>query len=608
MILLCLSGIDDLKYRLVTFEKGFSIMLTMCAGLPNFRKKMKGVIISLLFLLTSSVPAYSALTLQELRQMASQSPQNALLQIDSLQKTAEFSAYQLEYLRACAYFRLSMFGKALSSAKKAHNSVEIKSDTILYRQTYMLLAESAVFSYSLNDATYYIQKGKKYALSVSDEILLANMLLSEGDLYRRLGLNKLAYETVFQAIKLLNKKESLLDAYHLSHAYGFLMRYYISDGKYSEAWQVGKKRVEILRYLKRPLRYDNQCGYLYSKMAYLAHLMGNEAEAKKYYEQFLQTQFSKTFVGQLEINDYLLSTGNYEQVIQNARAYVREMDQRDTLNLSYVRLLQQACSAYEVLGDYKSAYVLAKRRLSIQRSMRLNNERNYLLENADLFNTMQARNKLQETEGRLQFQGIFLWILSVLSVLLLLCIVWIIWKNWEVRRKNRKMVRLILDIERQKQQKEQELMALTALVSKENAAAQENEPPAASDSASLIRKTSPSAPHLSNEELFALFDQKVRRDKLFLNYQLGRDDYARIMGIDKNRFATVLKEQAGNNLSAYLNNLRLEHSIELFRLHPEYSINEIATQSALPNISTFYRLFKEKYGMSLSVFRQQIYK
>lgn len=608
MILLCLSGIDDLKYRLVTFEKGFSIMLTMCAGLPNFRKKMKGVIISLLFLLTSSVPAYSALTLQELRQMASQSPQNALLQIDSLQKTAEFSAYQLEYLRACAYFRLSMFGKALSSAKKAHNSVEIKSDTILYRQTYMLLAESAVFSYSLNDATYYIQKGKKYALSVSDEILLANMLLSEGDLYRRLGLNKLAYETVFQAIKLLNKKESLLDAYHLSHAYGFLMRYYISDGKYSEAWQVGKKRVEILRYLKRPLRYDNQCGYLYSKMAYLAHLMGNEAEAKKYYEQFLQTQFSKTFVGQLEINDYLLSTGNYEQVIQNARAYVREMDQRDTLNLSYVRLLQQACSAYEVLGDYKSAYVLAKRRLSIQRSMRLNNERNYLLENADLFNTMQVRNKLQETEGRLQFQGIFLWILSVLSVLLLLCIVCIIWKNWEVRRKNRKMVRLILDIERQKQQKEQELMALTALVSKENAAAQENEPPAASDSASLIRKTSPSAPHLSNEELFALFDQKVRRDKLFLNYQLGRDDYARIMGIDKNRFATVLKEQAGNNLSAYLNNLRLEHSIELFRLHPEYSINEIATQSALPNISTFYRLFKEKYGMSPSVFRQQIYK
>lgn len=580
-------------------------MLAMCAGCSIAKKKLKGFIILVLFLFSSFVPVYAA-TVQELRQMASLSPQNALLQIDSLENKAAYPAYQLDYLRACAYFRLSMFEKALTSAKKAYNSIEVKSDTILYRQVYMILAESAVFSYSLNDATHYIQKGKKYALSVSDEVLLANMLLSEGDLYRRLSLNKLAYETVFQAIKLLSKKNPPIDAYHLSHAYGFLMRYYISDGKIAEAWQVGKTRAKVLLELKRPLRYDNQCGYLYSKMAYLAHLMGNEGEAKKYYEQFLQTQFSKTFVGQLEINDYLLSTGNYKQVIQNAHAYVHEMDRRDTLNLSYVRLLQQACSAYEVLGDYESAYKLAKRRLSIQKAMRLNNERNYLLENADLFNTMQAKNKLEETEGKLQFQGIFLWILSVLSSLLLLSIVWIIRKNLEIRRKNKKMVRLILDIERQKQQKEQELMALTALVSKENSAAPENDLPSASYSSSLIRKMTSSAPHLSNEELFALFDQKVRHDKLFLHYQLGRDDYAHIMGIDKNRFASVLKEQTGNNLSTYLNNLRLEHSIELFRLHPEYSINEIAIQSALPNISTFYRLFKEKYGMSPSVFRQQI--
>lgn len=567
----------------------------------NRKKNRKSRCIAVLLLFFSVFPAYSALTIQELRQKASQKPQKTLLQLDSLENVAAYPAYQLDYLRACAYFRLSMFNKSLTLAKKAYNSVEIKSDTLLYRQIYMILAESAVFSYSLNDATQYILKGKKYALSVSDDVLLANLLLSEGDLYRRLGLNKLAYESVFRAIKLLSQENSPKDAYHLSHAYGFLMRYYISDGKYAEAWQVGKTREKALRYLMdKALRYDNQCGFLYSKMAYLAHLMGKESEADKYYELFLQTKFSKTFVGQLEINDYLLSIGNYDQVIQNAHAYVNEMDKRDTLNLSYVRLLQQACSAYEALEDYEPAYKLAKRRLSIQQSMRLNNERNYLLENADIFNTMQTRNRLEETEGKLQFQGRFLWILSTLSVLLLLSILWIIRKNWEVRRKNKKMVRLILDMERQKQQKEQELKALTALASKENS---DNE---GSSSTTLIKKMTTSAPHLSNEELFALFDQKVRHDELFLNYQLGRDDYAHIMGIDKNRFASVLKEQTGNNLSTYLNNLRLEYSIELFRLHPEYSINEIAIKSALPNISTFYRLFKEKYGMSPSVFRQQL--
>ena len=491
--------------------------------------KIKGLFIAVLLLFFSVFPAYSALTIQELRQKASQKPQKTLVQLDSLQNVAAYPAYQLDYLRACAYFRLSMFNKSLDLAKKAYNSVEIRSDTLLYRQVYMILAESAVFSYSLNDATQYILKGKKYALSVSDDVLLANLLLSEGDLYRRLGLNKLAYESVFRSIKLLSQEKIPKDAYHLSHAYGFLMRYYISDGKFAEAWQVGKSREKVLQYLDKPLRYDNQCGFLYSKMAYLAHVLRNEPDANQYYGLFLQTKFSKTFVGQLEINDYLLSIGNYDQVIQNAHAYVHEMDKRDTLNLSYVRLLQQACSAYEALENYEPAYKLAKRRLSIQQSMRLNNERNYLLENADIFNTMQARNRLEETEGKLQFQGRFLWILSTLSVLLLLSILWIIWKNWEIRRKNKKMARLILDIERQKRQKEQELKALTALASKERSVIQETDTVSISDPAPLIRKMISSNSHLSNEELFALFDQKVRHDKLFLNYQLGRDDYAHIM-------------------------------------------------------------------------------
>ena len=78
--------------------------------------------------------------------------------------------------------------------------------------------------------------------------------------------------------------------------------------------------------------------------------------------------------------------------------------------------------------------------------------------------------------------------------------------------------------------------------------------------------------HLPNEELFALFDRKVRQEKLYLDYSLGRDQYARVMGVDKNRFAGVLKEFGNTNLSAYLNNLRLEYAIELFHENPEWPI------------------------------------
>lgn len=547
-----------------------------------------------------SVNMNAASTLQELRQQVSTYPQATLAVLDSLQKKAVIQEYKLDYLRSCAYFKLSMFEKSLFYAKKAFNSVEIKSDTMLYRQVFMLLAESSVFSYSLEDATSYIQKGKEYAHTFHDDLVMANMLLSEGDLYRRLSLRKRAYECVFQAINLLTVKDDLTkNAYHLSHAYGFLMMYYMNDGKYSEAWQIGRKRAKVIVYIKKPLRYDNQSGFLDSKMAFLAYKLGNKKKAEFFYEKFLQTDFSKTYVGRLEINDYLLAVQDYGQVIANAQAYVKEMDLRDTLNLSYVRLLQQACVAYEATGNYQSAYYVAKRRLLIQQSMRLNNERNYLLENADLFNTLQTKNQLEKTLGRLQNQKIMLVALSVLSLLLLFCIAGVIWINHMIRRKNKKMAYFILEIEKQKQLAEQNEWKKTLVEEKKKTEH-------SVDTTAPLKKAVSASSQLSGKELFDFFDRKVRGEKLYLNYQLGRDDYAHIMGSDKNRFAAVLKEFAGTNLSTYLNNLRLEYSIELFRQHPDWSINEIAAQSALPNLSTFYRLFKDKYGMSPHVFRQQI--
>lgn len=554
----------------------------------------------------SLMQVYAMPTLSDLRRQASMKPQDALQVIDSLQEKAVYPTYKLDYLRSCSYFTMSMFGKSLECAKKAYRSVELKTDSSLYRQVFMLLAESAVFSYSLDDATYYIQKGKEYADESKDEVLLANMLLSEGDLYRRLEMKNRAYDCVLRAINLLSEGKQV-DAYHLSHAYGFLMMYYINDGKYADAWQAGQKRSRALKDLKKPLRLDNQKGFLYSKMAYLAYRLGKTAMADEYYTLFQETGFSKTYVGQLEINDYLLVTNKYEQVIRNAKAYVQEMDKRDTLNLSYVRLLQQACLAYEAVGDYRSAYRLAKRRLMIQQSMRQNNERNYLLETADLLNSLKTKDRLEKTESMLRNQRAFLFSSLSISLLLVFCIGGVIWKNRIIHHKNKKMAYLILELERQKRLVEKnEMLVKTEKSNQEDKESIQETALSSPGPEVASRKAPQGSVALSGKEMFDIFDRKVRREKLYLNYQLGRDDYAHIMGSDKNRFAAVLKEYGGMNLSTYLNNLRLEYSIEMFRLHPDWSINEIASQSALPNISTFYRLFKEKYGMSPNVFRQQI--
>ncbi|MCD7899847.1 MAG: helix-turn-helix domain-containing protein [Bacteroides sp.] len=52
-----------------------------------------------------------------------------------------------------------------------------------------------------------------------------------------------------------------------------------------------------------------------------------------------------------------------------------------------------------------------------------------------------------------------------------------------------------------------------------------------------------------------------------------------------------------------MNNLRLESAIKILKENPEISISEVAEKCAIPNISTFYRLFKDKYGMTPVEFR-----
>lgn len=87
---------------------------------------------------------------------------------------------------------------------------------------------------------------------------------------------------------------------------------------------------------------------------------------------------------------------------------------------------------------------------------------------------------------------------------------------------------------------------------------------------------------------------------------MQRDDFARLMGVDRNKFAAIIKEFTGGNLNSYLNDMRLEYSLYLLKNNPEMSIQEVGEASALPSSTTFYRLFKEKYEISPKVFREQL--
>ena len=486
-------------------------------------------------------------------------------------------------------------------ATHALNNPEIQRDSVLTSYTYMLLAESSVASFQLAEAAEMITKGKEYAEKANDQLLRANMLQMEGDLYRNMGVLNKSYECLHEAIDLLSGISNAEAKFLLSHCMGYLMGYYISDRRPQNAWKVGLQREKLLRSLESRTDVDAHVldrhkGFFYSKMAYLSCQMKNLQMGKTYADKFYSTVFSTTSLGQLEINDFLLESGDYYSVLAHSNAYFSGLDASDSLNVIYLRTLYQSGKAYNALGKYKDAYNAMMQVYDIRNRMRVNIERNQIFDLTDVTDAVSREYELEKAAYHVKMQHRIIVGLVCFMVFLLLLFAGL-WRALSViKRKNRKMAELILELDDQRHG----LLTRYSFPHLEIGKDTDEEELPEEQGADVSDEVVP-----ENENLFLRFDQQVKGQKLYLDYQLTRDDYAQLMGVDRNRFASILKQfTLGGNLSVYLNELRLEYSVTLFRHHPDWSISKVASESALPSLSTFYRLFKDKYGISPNSFRK----
>lgn len=541
---------------------------------------------------------------------AKQNPKVTLPRLDSLEKTKTYSKEHIDFFRSCSYHALSKYYMAMYYAQRVVQYQDSRRDTLLMKSAYMLLAESSVAAYHLEDAVRYIDEGKQYAGLVGDPVLEANMMLMEGEVYRRLGMIEKGYQSLRRAISLLSSSVNGDELYCRSRIMGYFMMYCIEDRRMEEAWRVGLKREEVIGKLQQIASHlsgiGEQQAYLYSKMAFLAQRLGKQDRAADYLEKFKQTPMASTVQGRLEINDYLLERGDYQLVLRHVDEYMNSVDEKDSLNIIYIRTLYQTSKAYQGVGNYKSAYEELLKLRQLMEVMRISSERSNLFNLTDFTRVMRQEYELRQAENKLHVRN---WVIVGLVVVALALIALLvrIYSYWKViREKNRKMASLIVELN----DKNKEVLPCVTEPVAEVLVPVEVPAPVLVEEQPEVPEETPVAgeafPSFNPHEIFRNFDAQVREERMYLNYQFSRDDYAALMGVDRNRFAAILKEYTHGNLSAYLNNLRLDYSVGLFRAHPEWSVSEIASHCALPSLSTFYRLFKEKYGMSPNAFRSNL--
>lgn len=541
---------------------------------------------------------------------AKQNPKVTLPRLDSLEKTKTYSKEHIDFFRSCSYHALSKYYMAMYYAQRVVQYQDSRRDTLLMKSAYMLLAESSVAAYHLEDAVRYIDEGKQYAGLVGDPVLEANMMLMEGEVYRRLGMIEKGYQSLRRAISSLSSSVNGDELYCRSRIMGYFMMYCIEDRRMEEAWRVGLKREEVIGKLQQIASQlsgiGEQQAYLYSKMAFLAQRLGKQDRAADYLEKFKQTPMASTVQGRLEINDYLLERGDYQLVLRHVDEYMNSVDEKDSLNIIYIRTLYQTSKAYQGVGNYKSAYEELLKLRQLMEVMRISSERSNLFNLTDFTRVMRQEYELRQAENKLHVRN---WVIVGLVVVALALIALLvrIYSYWKViREKNQKMASLIVELN----DKNKEVLPCVTEPVAEVPVPVEVPAPVLVEEQPEVPEETPVAgeafPSFNPHEIFRNFDAQVREERMYLNYQFSRDDYAALMGVDRNRFAAILKEYTHGNLSAYLNNLRLDYSVGLFRAHPEWSVSEIASHCALPSLSTFYRLFKEKYGMSPNAFRSNL--
>lgn len=110
---------------------------------------------------------------------------------------------------------------------------------------------------------------------------------------------------------------------------------------------------------------------------------------------------------------------------------------------------------------------------------------------------------------------------------------------------------------------------------------------------------------LSDKDLFRLIDQAVRKERLYTNPALQRQDIMRRFGLRRQHLNAILNTYAyGKGFPGYINSIRLQEAERLMLDKPELTITAIAESVGL-TLPNFRIQFRNVYGYNPAEYRTQ---
>ena len=523
-------------------------------------------------------------------------PVRTLQLLDKAEVNSAMPLNIVDELRSAVYRNMYRNKSALHYARRAYVSDSLSHDnpSHLLRMT-VAMAELFSLLSEYKESMRYAVQGVELARELKDIQSECKLLFCMGENKRRLSFKEEGYLFFDQAIDLLDNSKNEDYETMLSYFYGVKMGYLIADKRSNEALEIGLQREKLLDRMSEQSKIradllDLQFAYVYSKLAYLFHLMGDQKRAAVYYKKYQSTNAASTPDGKFDATPYLLLLGKYQAVLDNCRDFKEVMRQQDTLNSQYLSILNLEIQANVKLENYKTVINLQRDITAIKDSIYQREKQNAALELDALYELNEKEARISEQAFQLKIRTITL--ICILSgALLALFFLWRLWhQNCVIRNKNKALVKRINE-----QFSMQEEMDRSQLGVEKDLSFPEKVEDESGDNEEQDKQM--------NKMIFEKLDYIIKRDKMYLSPDLSREELTRIVRMNNTRFAKMIKENTDTNLNGYINNLRLNYAIHLMKEQPDYTLRAIAESSGINSMPTFHQLFKGRTGMTPSEFK-----
>lgn len=523
-------------------------------------------------------------------------PVRTLQLLDKAEVNSAMPLNIVDELRSAVYRNMYRNKSALYYARRAYVSDSLSHDnpSHLLRMT-VSMAELFSLLSEYKESMRYAVQGVELARELKDIQSECRLLFCMGENKRRLSFKEEGYLFFDQAIDLLDNSKNEDYETMLSYFYGVKIGYLIADKRSNEALEIGLQREKLLDRMSEQSKIrtdllDLQFAYVYSKLAYLFHLTGDQKRAVVYYKNYQSTNAASTPDGKFDATPYLLLLGKYQAVLDNCRDFKEVMRQQDTLNSQYLSILNLEIQANVKLENYKTVINLQRDITAIKDSIYQREKQNAALELDALYELNEKEARISEQAFQLKIRTITL--ICILSgALLALFFLWRLWhQNCVIRNKNKALVKRINE-----QFSMQEEMDRSQLGVEKDLSFPEKVEDESGDNEEQDKQM--------NKMIFEKLDYIIKRDKMYLSPDLSREELTRIVRMNNTRFAKMIKENTDTNLNGYINNLRLNYAIHLMKEQPDYTLRAIAESSGINSMPTFHQLFKGRTGMTPSEFK-----